>query len=60
MYVASGTSKITVSECGWSGTPFHPGSLTVILEVPFATYLTTLPPDDRLLMLKICRGILIQ
>jgi hypothetical protein len=29
MYVANGTSKMTASE---------PGSLTVILELPFATY----------------------
>jgi hypothetical protein len=39
MYVANGTAKMTVSEPGWSGTPFHPGPLTVILEVPFATYI---------------------
>jgi hypothetical protein len=30
IYVANGTSKMTVSE---------PGSLTVILQVPFATYI---------------------
>jgi hypothetical protein len=46
VYVANGTSKMTVSE------------LTGILEVPFATY--TLPPDDGLLMPETCRGILIQ
>jgi hypothetical protein len=49
MYVENGTSKINVSE------------LTVILEVPFATYTTyTSHPDDGLLMPEICRGIAVQ
>jgi hypothetical protein len=57
MYVANGISKMTVSEPRWNGTRFHPGLLTVILEVPFAN---TLPADDGLLMPETCRGILIQ
>jgi hypothetical protein len=39
MYVANGTSKMTVSETGWSGVPLHPGSLAAFSEVPFATYI---------------------
>jgi hypothetical protein len=35
-YVANDNSKMTVSEPGWNG------RLTVILEVPFATYEYTL------------------
>jgi hypothetical protein len=44
IYVANGTSKITVSE------------LTVILEVTLATYIHILPPDDGLLMSETCTG----
>jgi hypothetical protein len=57
----SGTSKMPVSEPGvkWSevelpSTPLHPGLLTVILEVLFATYVH-LTPDDGLLMPETCR-----
>jgi hypothetical protein len=56
MYIANGTSKMTVSEPGWN-VPLHPGLPAVILEVPFATYIH-LPPDDGLLMPETCRGIL--
>jgi hypothetical protein len=37
-YVAGGTSEMTVSRLGWNGVQFQPGPLTVILEVPCATY----------------------
>jgi hypothetical protein len=62
MYVTSGTSNMTVIESGWNGVPGHPGSVTVILEVPFSTYIHTytLPPDHGLLMPEKCRSILIQ
>jgi hypothetical protein len=40
MYVANGKSKMVVNEPGCNVTvPFHPSSLTINLEVPFATYI---------------------
>jgi hypothetical protein len=40
----------------------HPELLTVILKVPFATYIHTyiLPPEDGLLMHETCSGVITQ
>jgi hypothetical protein len=50
MYVANGTSKMTVSELTVILEAPFVSKLTVILEVPFATYIHLTSPDDGLLM----------
>jgi hypothetical protein len=62
MYVANGTSKMTASERGWNGIPFHPGSLTFNSEVlqVHLPHIYILPPGDGLLMPETCSDILIQ
>jgi hypothetical protein len=62
IYVANGTCytvQLNVRGLGWSG-PLHPGSLTVILAVPFATYIHLTTWRWAADTPETCRGILIQ
>jgi hypothetical protein len=59
MYVAIGTSKMTVSESGWNSIP-HSLAESRLRSLTSLPHTYTLLPDDGLLMPETCSGILIQ